>query len=242
MSAGLFVFIGQSESAGGVVNVDEVAGLQTGAFEDRFFAVQDAPGGQRNDGGQGQVILPRTVVIEGTDNGNVIMPDVVKGHDHQVCGSFSGGIPEYFLFTAGPVVIPAYVGFEAGIAVKTTLNVSFSMDKPPAGEASDTKWKYANNGSDDWSGRIEVILSFSVFGGVGVKGVLGACAIGYANMDIATVLGKGSASLVENPHTFIDILYGMRIEYYLLVYTGQINLNASRTPSGSTTATGTPPG
>ena len=140
------------------------------------------------------------------------------------CGSFSGGITEYFLFTAGPVVIPAYVGFEAGIAVKTTLNVSFGMDKPPVGEASDVKWKYANNGSDDWSGRIEVILSFSVFGGVGVKGVLGACAIGYANMDIATVLGKGSASLVENPHTFIDILYGMRIEYYLLVYTGQINL------------------
>ena len=141
------------------------------------------------------------------------------------CGSFSGGITEYFLFTAGPVVIPAYVGFEAGIAVKTTLNVSFGMDKPPVGEASDVKWKYANNGSDDWSGRIEVILSFSVFGGVGVKGVLGACAIGYANMDIATVLGKGSASMVENPHTFIDILYGMRIEYYLLVYTGQINLD-----------------
>ena len=141
------------------------------------------------------------------------------------CGSFSGGVTEYFLFTAGPVVIPAYIGFEAGIAVKTTLNVSFGMDKPPSSEAKDVKWKYANNGSDDWSGRIEVILSFSVFGGVGVKGVLGACAIGYANMDIAAVLGKGSASMVENPHSFIDVLYGMRIEYYLLVYTGQINLD-----------------
>ncbi|MBQ9719452.1 MAG: hypothetical protein IJV64_02035, partial [Oscillospiraceae bacterium] len=141
------------------------------------------------------------------------------------CGSFSGGVTEYFLFTAGPVVIPAYIGFEAGIAVKTTLNVSFNMDKPPVGEAKDTKWKYANNGSDDLSGRIEVIVSFSVFGGVGVKGVLGACATGYANMDIATVLGKGSASLVENPHTFIDVLYGMRIEYYLLFYTGEINLD-----------------
>lgn len=142
--------------------------------------------------------------------------------------SLSGGVTEYFLFTAGPVVIPAYIGFEVGIAINTSLSVSFAMDKPPAGEGGDPKWSYANNGGDDWSGRIECILSFSVFGGVGVKGVLGACAIGFANMDIATVLGKGSASMVQDPHSFIDVLYGLRIEYYLLLYTGQINLDCAQ--------------
>lgn len=39
--------------------------------------------------------------------------------------------------------------------MNTALNVSFAMDKPPVGEESDPKWKYANNGESDWSGRIE---------------------------------------------------------------------------------------
>ena len=39
--------------------------------------------------------------------------------------------------------------------MNTALNVSFAMDKPPVGEESDLKWKYANNGESDWSGRIE---------------------------------------------------------------------------------------
>ncbi|MBR4232024.1 MAG: S-layer homology domain-containing protein [Oscillospiraceae bacterium] len=140
-------------------------------------------------------------------------------------GSFSGGITEYFLFTAGPIVIPAYIGFEAGIAINTSLNISFNMDKPPVGEASSTKWKYANNGDTDASGRIEVILSFSVFGGVGVKGVLGAGATGYVNMDIATVMGKGYGSTLGDPHSFIDLLYGLRIDYYLLFFSGSIKLD-----------------
>ena len=140
-------------------------------------------------------------------------------------GSLSGGITEYFLFTVGPVVIPAYVGFEAGIAINSSLNVNFEMDKPPVGEENDTKWKYASNGDSDLTARIEFIVSFSVFGGIGVKGVLGAGATGYANLDIATVLGKGKASIfTADPHSFIDVLYGLRINYYLLFYSGTINL------------------
>ena len=142
------------------------------------------------------------------------------------CGSLTGGVTEYFLFTVGPVVIPAYVGFEAGIAINSSLNVNFEMDKPPVGEENDTKWKYADNGDTDLTARIEFIVSFSVFGGVGVKGVLGAGATGYVNLDIATVLGKGRASLISaDPHSIIDVLYGLRIEYYLLFYSGTINLD-----------------
>ena len=141
-------------------------------------------------------------------------------------GSLTGGITEYFLFTAGPVVIPAYVGFEAGFAVNAGLNVNFATDKPPAGEENDAKWKYANNGDTDLTARIEFIVSFSVFGGVGVKGIMGVGATGYANMDIATVLGKGNASmLTADPHSFIDVLYGLRFDYYLLFYSGSIKLD-----------------
>ncbi len=141
-------------------------------------------------------------------------------------GSLTGGLTEYFLFTAGPVVIPAYLGFEAGITINTGLNLSFAMDKPPVGEAEDAKWKYANNGDSDLTGRIEVIVSFSVFGGVGVKGVMGVGATGYVNLDIATVLGKGKATLAtDDPHSFIDALYGLRIDYYLLFYSGSVNLD-----------------
>ena len=141
-------------------------------------------------------------------------------------GSLTGGLTEYFLFTAGPVVIPAYIGFEAGITVNTALNINFNMNKPPKGEENDTKWKYANNGDSDVTGRIEVIISFSIFGGVGVKGVMGVGATGYVNLDIATVLGKGKATLAtDDPHSFIDALYGLRIDYYLLFFSGSINLD-----------------
>ena len=141
-------------------------------------------------------------------------------------GSLTGGLTEYFLFTAGPIVIPAYVGFEAGITVNTALNINFAMDKPPVGEKNDTKWKYANNGDTDITGRIEVIVSFSVFGGVGVKGVMGVGATGYINLDIATVLGKGKATpATDDPHSFIDALYGLRIDYYLLFFSGSIKLD-----------------
>ena len=141
-------------------------------------------------------------------------------------GSLTGGLTEYFLFTVGPIVIPAYLGFEAGITVNTALNLNFAMDKPPVGEKNDTKWKYANNGDSDITGRIEVIISFSVFGGVGVKGVMGVGATGYINLDVATVLGKGKATpATDDPHSFIDALYGLRIDYYLLFFSGSINLD-----------------
>lgn len=123
--------------------------------------------------------------------------------------------------------------------MNTALNLNFAMDKPPVGEENDTKWKYANNGDNDVTGRIEVIISFSVFGGVGVKGVMGAGATGYVNLDFATVLGKGKATLAtDDPHSFIDALYGLRIDYYLLYFSGSINLDCLRAPSGSGTATG----
>ncbi len=92
MAAGFFVFISQTEGAGSVMDVDEVAGLQAGAFQDRFFSVQDTAGCQRDNGGQCQIVLARTVVVEGTDDGNIIMPDVLEGHDHQVRGSLPCGI------------------------------------------------------------------------------------------------------------------------------------------------------
>ena len=142
------------------------------------------------------------------------------------CGSFSAGVTEYFLFAAGPVVIPAYVGFEAGITVNAGLNLTVAVDDPPAGEENDPKWKYANNGDNDLTGKIDVVLGLSVFGGVGIKGVLGACATGYVNFDFATVLGKGKATLLtDDPHSFIDCLYGLRFDYYLLFFHGSINLD-----------------
>ena len=138
-------------------------------------------------------------------------------------GSFKGGVTEYFLFTAGAIVIPAYIGFEAGITINTAINVNFNIDQPPIGEENDPKWTYASAGDTDFSARIEVLVGFSVFGGVGVKGVLGAGATGYVNMDIAAVLAKGKASpFTEDPHCFIDVLYGLTLNYYLLIYSGNI--------------------
>ena len=143
------------------------------------------------------------------------------------CGSLTGGVTEYFLFPVGPVVIPAYIGFEAGFKINTALNICFETDKPPAGQGSDTKWRYANNGETDVSARIEVIVSFAVFGGVGVKGVLGASATGYANLDIAAVLGGGSDGVFsDDPHSFIDALWGLRFDYYLLFFSGTINIES----------------
>ena len=141
-------------------------------------------------------------------------------------GGLTGGITEYFLFPIGPIVIPAYIGFEAGFKINTALNICFKTDKPPVGQAKDVKWRYANNGETDVSARIEVLVSFSVFGGVGVKGVLGASATGYANLDIAAVLGGGSDGVFsDDPHSFIDALWGLRFDYYLLFFSGTINID-----------------
>ncbi|MBR3349460.1 MAG: hypothetical protein IKG55_05215, partial [Solobacterium sp.] len=140
-------------------------------------------------------------------------------------GSLSGGVTEYFLFMAGPIVIPAYIGFEVGFAINTSLNINFGVNQPPVAEASDVKWAYAAGGSEEVSARIETLVSFSVFGGVGIKGVLGASATGYVNFDIATVLGKGKGNIfTDEPHSFIDVLYGLKFHYYLLFFTGQITL------------------
>ncbi len=152
--------------------------------------------------------------------------------DHYGSGGFmfsaglTAGITEYFLIPAGPVIVPVYVGFEGHLYIKTSISVNFCMEEPPEGEAGDPKWKYAANDGYDVSARIEVLAGFSVFGGVGVKGVLGASATGYVDFDIATVLAKGEANaFTSDPHSFIDVLYGLRIEYYLLFYSGTIKLD-----------------
>ncbi len=139
-------------------------------------------------------------------------------------GGISAGVTEYFLLPAGPIVIPAYIGFEGHAYLNTTLAVDFAMDKPPEGHVSEAKWKYATKDGWDVNGRIEIVIGCSVFGGVGVKGVLGASATGYVDFDIATVIGKGGRAFGD-PHSFIDVLYGLRFEYYLLFYSGTINMD-----------------
>ncbi|MCR5010009.1 MAG: hypothetical protein K6A91_03625 [Clostridia bacterium] len=142
-------------------------------------------------------------------------------------GGLTAGLTEYFLITAGPVVIPLYVGFEGHMNINTTLAVNFLMDRAPTGHDQDAAWKYTTDDGWDINARIEVIAGFSVFGGVGVKGALGAAAVGYVDFDIATVLDKGQAHLLtKDPHSFIDVLYGLRIEYYLLFYSGTIKIDA----------------
>ena len=140
------------------------------------------------------------------------------------CGNFTAGVTEYFLFPAGPIVIPAYVGFEGHIGVSTSVAVDFGMETPPSGSIHDAKWKYATKDGVDLSGRIEVIIGLSIFAGVGVKGVLGAGASGFVDFDIATVIGKGERAFGD-PHSFIDVLYALRIEYYLLFFSGSIKIN-----------------
>ena len=139
-------------------------------------------------------------------------------------GSLSAGITEYFLFPIGPAVLPVYVGFEGHISINTALNVNFGMDQPPTGHDQDKEWKYSTDDGTDVNARIEIIIGFSVFGGVGVKGVLGAGATGYVDFDIAAVIGKGRTEFGK-PHSFIDVLYGLKIEYYLLFYSGTITLD-----------------
>ncbi len=142
-------------------------------------------------------------------------------------GGLTAGITEYFLITAGPVVIPLYIGFEGHLYIKTTLALNFLMDRAPTGHDQDAEWKYTTDDGFDVNARIEVLTGFSVFGGVGVKGTLGAAAVGYVDFDIATVLDKGQAHLLtKDPHSFIDVLYGLRIEYYLLFYSGTIKIDA----------------
>ena len=135
------------------------------------------------------------------------------------------GVTEYFVFMAGPFAIPVYIGFEAGISVSAALNINFAIDEPPMDQAKDYKWRYASGGDTDATARIEVILSFSIFGGIGVKGILGVCATGFANTDIATVLGKGKGSVfTAEPHSFIDFFYGFKIDWYLLFFSGTIKV------------------
>ncbi|MBQ6539596.1 MAG: hypothetical protein IJL71_01035, partial [Oscillospiraceae bacterium] len=151
-------------------------------------------------------------------------------NDNYGCGGimFSGGITagitEYFLIPAGPVVVPVYIGFEGHLKINTAVNVNFGMDQPPTGHDQDKEWRYSTDDGVDVNSRIEIIVGLSVFGGVGVKGVLGASATGYVDFDIATVIGKGRDEFGD-PHSFIDVLYGLRIEYYLLFYSGTINLD-----------------
>ena len=141
--------------------------------------------------------------------------------------ALSAGLTEYFLIPAGPIVIPFYVGFEGHLNINAQLSVSFAMKEPPTGHDQDKEWKYAAGNGTDVSARIEVVTGFSVFAGAGVKGVLGGAVVGYADFDIATVLAKGEANaFTDPPHSFIDFLYGLRFEYYLLFYSGVVNIDA----------------
>ena len=142
-------------------------------------------------------------------------------------GGITAGVTEYFLICAGPVVIPLYIGFEGHLYTNVTLKVNVFLDQAPTGHEKDAAWKYSSDDGWDVNSRIEVITGFSVFGGVGVKGAFGAAAVGYADFDIAAVLGKGQAStFTDPPHSFIDFLYGLKIEYYLLFYSGTIKIDS----------------
>ena len=140
--------------------------------------------------------------------------------------SFSGGVTEYLLIPAGPVVIPAYLGFNVGIGINVAISVNFALDEPPAGEGSMYKWKYAASDGWDTNLRIDFLIDLSLFGGIGVKGVLGAAAEGYLNFDFGTLMGKGKASILDpDPHSLIDVFYGMKINYYLLFFSGEIKFD-----------------
>ena len=141
--------------------------------------------------------------------------------------ALSAGLTEYFLVPAGPIIIPFHVGFEAHLNINMQVAVSFAMKEPPTGHDKDKEWKYAAGNGTDVSARIEVLTGLSIFLGVGVKGVLGASAVGYVDFDIATVLAKGEANMfTDPPHSFIDILYGLRFEYYLLFYSGVVTIDS----------------
>ena len=139
---------------------------------------------------------------------------------------FSGGVTEYFVFFAGPVAIPLYIGFDLSFGIKIGISVNLFTETPPAGQEYDHKYKYTSNDGWDLNSRIEAIGNLNVFGGIGVKGVLGANATGYFTVDVATVLGEGPASIfTADPHSFVDLLYGMIINYYLLFFSGQLKFD-----------------
>ena len=140
--------------------------------------------------------------------------------------SFTGGLTEYFVFFAGPVAIPLYIGFEFSVGIKVGLSVNLFTDEPPYSEAKDKKWKYTSNDGWDLQSRIDAIANLDVFVGVGIKGVLGANATGYITAAMSAVLGKGPANIfTADPHTFADLFWGMTINYYLLFFSGQIKLD-----------------
>ena len=138
---------------------------------------------------------------------------------------FAGGITEYFVFMAGPVAIPIYVGFELSVGIKVALAVNLFTETPPTQEKYDKKWKYTSDDGWDLNNRIDALGNLEIFGGVGIKGVLGANATGYFSVDVAAVLGEGPATIfTADPHSFIDLFWGMVINYYLLFFSGQIRL------------------
>ena len=142
------------------------------------------------------------------------------------CDSLSGGVTEYLLIPAGPVVIPLYLGFNVGIAINIAVSVNFALDEPPAGEGSMYKWKYAADDGWDTNLRIDFLVDLSLFGGIGVKGVLGASGTGYVNFDFGTLMGKGKPTIIDpDPHSLIDVFYGLKINYYLLFFSGEIKFD-----------------
>lgn len=140
--------------------------------------------------------------------------------------NFMGGLTEYFVFFAGPVAIPLYIGFELSAGIKVGISVNAFTDEPPYSERYDKKWKYTSNGGWDLQSRIDALANLDIFVGVGIKGVLGANATGYITGVMSAVLGKGPANIfTADPHTFGDLFWGMVINYYLLFFSGQIKLD-----------------
>ena len=148
-----------------------------------------------------------------------------------LCGSFSGGVTEYFLIPLGPVVIPTYAGFDAGIRVNTLICANFDMGE---GYFGPDLWNidlHAMNGDLSSQGRLDLIISFSLFGGIGVKGALGADATGYATFDGAAVLNKKGLTAEDSkpPHYLVDAMFGVKFNYYFLFFSGSVSLDCLKT-------------
>ena len=134
--------------------------------------------------------------------------------------SFSGGITEYFLIPVGTFIIPAYVGFEGGVELKTCLNINFDWTE------SQTEKHYFHywDSYPDMSNRLDLVFSFSIFGGVGVRGALGVDATGYGIADFAAILKSQLYDENGNkmmPHFLLDGFFGITFNYYLLFLSGQ---------------------
>lgn len=142
--------------------------------------------------------------------------------------SYTGGVTEYFLIPVGAAVIPAYAGFEAGASLKGSLSVNFDVTEGEKKQENRTVIDFHYwDSNPDMTGRLDLVLTFSLFGGLGVRGALGADATGYINADFATVLSSkwDENGKPKTPHAFIDVFYGLKFNYYLLMFSGTVTID-----------------